>query len=94
MYHDVSLSEHKKVYAFDCVSNCCIFFFHLFPKHIIKYHRASKAQKKAVPVPKGMVKSLLYQILDGIHYLHSNWVLHRDLVTIYNENIPLHTVNL
>ena len=70
------------------------FFFHLFPKHIIKYHRASKAQKKAVPVPKGMVKSLLYQILDGIHYLHSNWVLHRDLVTIYNENISLHTVNL
>ena len=26
-----------------------------------------------------MVKSLLYQILDGIRYLHQNWVLHRDL---------------
>ena len=47
--------------------------------HIIKYHRACKANKKSVVVSKVMVKSLLYQILDGIHYLHGNFVLHRDL---------------
>ncbi|KAL7648438.1 UNVERIFIED_CONTAM: hypothetical protein RMT77_000344 [Armadillidium vulgare] len=47
--------------------------------HIIKYHRAAKVKQKTVVVTKSMVKSLLYQILDGIRYLHSNWVLHRDL---------------
>ncbi|TRY59170.1 hypothetical protein DNTS_032418 [Danionella cerebrum] len=41
--------------------------------HIIKFHRASKANKKPMQLPRGMVKSLLYQILDGIHYLHANW---------------------
>ncbi|CAG0922715.1 unnamed protein product [Notodromas monacha] len=53
--------------------------------HIIKFHRAAKANKKPVIVPKAMVKSLLYQILAGIHYLHSNWVLHRDLVRIFSS---------
>lgn len=48
--------------------------------HIIKYHRASKANKKpGSNIPGHTVKSLLHQILDGIRYLHYNWVLHRDL---------------
>ncbi|OQV16434.1 Cyclin-dependent kinase 8 [Hypsibius exemplaris] len=47
--------------------------------HIIKFHRAAKQSKKLVSTPTSMVKSLLHQILDGIRYLHHNWVLHRDL---------------
>lgn len=62
-------------------------------QHIIKFHRASKANKKTVQVTKGMVKSLLYQILDGIRYLHSNWVLHRDLVTVFLIVFVVHKLN-
>lgn len=43
--------------------------------HIIKFHRSAKVKRQQVIVPKHMVKSLIYQILDGIQYLHNNWIL-------------------
>nr|XP_033932414.1 cyclin-dependent kinase 8-like [Pseudochaenichthys georgianus] len=67
----VSSADRKKWRLF-CYVNHSV-------RHIIKFHRASKANKKPMQLPRGMVKSLLYHILDGIHYLHANWLLHRDL---------------
>ena len=31
------------------------------------------------PIPAPTVRSILYQLLNGLLYLHTNWVLHRDL---------------
>lgn len=65
-------------------------YTHTCTQHIIKFHRAIKSGKKpGVKVAPGMVKSMLFQILDGIHYLHANWVLHRDLVS---STLPAHCV--
>lgn len=41
---------------------------------IIQYHH-----KILQPPPLYFIKSCLWQILNGIHFLHSNWVCHRDL---------------
>ena len=40
-------------------------------------HHHTQPTRHAIPAP--MIKSILFQLLNGLLYLHRNWVLHRDL---------------
>ena len=57
----------------------CIFMVFDYAEHdllqIIHHH----TQPPRHPIQASMVKSVLFQILNGLYYLHTNWVLHRDL---------------
>lgn len=56
-----------------------IFIVFDFAEHdllqIIHYH--THPDRK--PIPESIIKSVMWQILNGISYLHQNWVMHRDL---------------
>lgn len=57
----------------------CIFMVFDYAEHdllqIIHHH----TQQPRSPIPPATVKSIMFQLLNGCHYLHTNWVLHRDL---------------
>ncbi|CZR62463.1 related to cyclin-dependent kinase E-1 [Phialocephala subalpina] len=42
---------------------------------IIHHHTQLPRQQ----IPPSMIKSIMFQLINGCRYLHSNWILHRDL---------------
>src|SRR5436305_11434455 len=59
----------------------CVFMVFEYCEHdllqIIHHH----TQPTRHAIPATMVKSILFQLLNGLLYLHRNWVLHRNLKT-------------
>lgn len=57
----------------------CIYIVFEYAEHdllqIIHHH--NQPQRQAIPART--IKSILYQLLQGLVYLHKNWVMHRDL---------------
>lgn len=57
----------------------CIFMVFEYCEHdllqIIQHH----SQPSRHPIPASAVRSVLFQLLNGLYYLHSSWVMHRDL---------------
>ena len=57
----------------------CIFMIFEYAEHdllqIIHHH----TQPNRSAIPARIVKSILYQLLNGLVYLHKSWVMHRDL---------------
>jgi cyclin-dependent kinase 8/11 len=60
----------------------CIFMVLEYAEHDllqIIHHHTTQPPGPRRPIPPTVVKSFLFQLLNGCHYLHTSWVLHRDL---------------
>ncbi|KAK6204860.1 Serine/threonine-protein kinase SSN3 [Scheffersomyces amazonensis] len=61
------------------LENKSIYIIFEFCEHdllqIIHYHSHPEVKR----IPQATIKSLIWQILNGVTYLHQNWIFHRDL---------------
>ncbi|CAG8756608.1 14008_t:CDS:2 [Cetraspora pellucida] len=48
-------------------------------QQIIHHHSQHSQHDRSSSIPEFTIKSFLWQLLNGVAYLHANWVLHRDL---------------
>ncbi|KAI8988026.1 kinase-like domain-containing protein [Mycotypha africana] len=73
--------RHENIVALEEVllEDKAIFMVFEYAEHdflqIIHYHLHTERK----PLPEVVIKSLLWQLINGVAYLHANWVLHRDL---------------
>lgn len=73
--------NHKNVIKLHetILENKCIYMVFEYAEHdllqIIHFH----SHPETKPIPETTVKSIMWQVLNGVSYLHQNWVLHRDL---------------
>jgi cell division cycle 2-like protein len=47
----------------------------------MQYDLKQLMEAKTQPFSMGEIKSFMKQLLEGVKYLHDNWILHRDLKT-------------
>lgn len=74
------LSHKNIIKVVDVIlENKSIYLIFEFCEHdllqIIHFHSHPEVR----PIPEATIKSLTWQILNGVTYLHKNWIFHRDL---------------